>query len=327
MTELPFSIDLIQFLAENRTDFLTNVSLAFTFLGEIEGYVLLISVIYVTYDKSLALRLSVLTLLTMSLNHILKTLIMNPRPFISEGNFSERWAVSTAKAQELATEYSTPSGHAMAGSSFYSYLYSKAKSKYVQIALVMLILLTGLSRPYLGVHYLEDVLIGWVLGISIALVAVKYADRVSTLWGGFSHGRQVTIVASSSLILWLATRALSAGATTGQPYTFLSYTGFLTGIVVAYPLEMRRINFDPRSSTVFRKVLRSALSVGLVIGTLFLLDEGFGMVSDDSSLLGGLLRFVRYATAGIVGVFISPLVFVKLGLAEEAANSSEAGYR
>ena len=39
------------------------------------------------------------------------------------------------------------------------------------------------------------------------------------------------------------------------------------------------------------------------------------------------LVIVRYATAGIVGVFISPLVFVKLGLAEEAANSSEAGYR
>jgi len=114
VTELPFSIDLIRGLAENRSPFLTQVSLFFTFLGEIEGYVLLISLIYVTYDKKLAFRLAVLTLLTMSFNHVLKSLIMNPRPFISQGDFMDRWAVSAAKARELATEYSTPSGHAMA---------------------------------------------------------------------------------------------------------------------------------------------------------------------------------------------------------------------
>ena len=85
MAELPFSIDLIRALAENRTALLTQVSLFFTFLGEIEGYVFLISLLYVTYDKKLAFRLAVLTLLTMSLNHVLKSLIMNPRPFITSG--------------------------------------------------------------------------------------------------------------------------------------------------------------------------------------------------------------------------------------------------
>jgi membrane-associated phospholipid phosphatase len=239
VAELPFNIDLIRVLAEHRNGFLTQVSLFFTNLGEIEGYVFLISLLYVTYDKKLAIRLAVLTLLAMSLNHILKTLIMNPRPFISQGDFMDRWAVSAAKARELATEYSTPSGHAMAGATFYSYLYANVKSRTARIGFVMLILLTGLSRPYLGVHYLEDVLIGWVVGLAIALFAIRYADRISTLWGRFSYGKQVAIVTSSGLILWLATRELSAWTAAGQPYTFLSYMGLLTGIVVAQPLETR----------------------------------------------------------------------------------------
>jgi hypothetical protein len=64
MAELPFSIDLIRFLADTRTELLTKAFQFFTFLGEVEGYVLLITLIFVTYDKKLAYQLSVLTLVT-----------------------------------------------------------------------------------------------------------------------------------------------------------------------------------------------------------------------------------------------------------------------
>ncbi len=325
MAELPFSIDLIRSLAETRTDFLTRVFQFFTFLGEVEGYVLLIPLIYVTYDKKLAFRLSILTVISMSLNHLLKALIMNPRPFITEGSYSEKWAVSPAKAEELTTEYSTPSGHAMSGSSFYSYLYASVKNRRVRIASILLILLTGLSRPYLGVHYLEDVLLGWVLGTSLALLSIKYAENVGNLWSRFSHKQQIIIVGASSLLLWITTRALSDWSTDGQPVAFVGYTGFLMGIVVAYPLETKKVDFDPRSSTVSSKALRYALCVGMVMGTLLLLDEAFAAMSDDYSLLGYLLRYIRYAMAAIAGIYLGPLLFVKLGLAERLPGREEAG--
>jgi membrane-associated phospholipid phosphatase len=187
MGELPFSLELIRFLADNRIEPLTRFFQFFTFLGEVEGYVLLITLIYVAFDKQLAFRLAVLTLVTMSLNHLLKTLIMNPRPFIADGTYSQRWAVSADRAAELATEYSTPSGHAMAGAAFYSYLFAMVKKREVRIGCVLLILLIGLSRPYLGVHYLEDVLFGWVLGVSLALVAVRYSAGIARGWARFSH--------------------------------------------------------------------------------------------------------------------------------------------
>jgi len=322
LAELPFSLALIQYLADARTGFLTHFFQFFTFLGEVEGYVLLISLIYVTYDKRLGFRLSALTLVTMSLNHLLKTLIMNPRPFITEGSYAEKWAVSAEKAQELATEYSTPSGHAMAGSGFYSYLYASVKNRYVRTLSITLLLLTGLSRPYLGVHYLEDVLIGWALGLSIALLSVRYAESIGSLWNRFSYPQQLLIAAASSLVLWVFTRAQMGWSTEAQPLAFVGYAGFLTGIVAGYPVERRTVDFDPRSSTVARRALRYLLTVGLILGTLLILDEGFGAVSGDSSPLGYLLRYIRYTIAGIVATLLGPLLFVKLGLAERIPRGS-----
>ncbi|RJP74049.1 MAG: phosphatase PAP2 family protein [Candidatus Abyssobacteria bacterium SURF_17] len=316
MAELPFSLALIRFLADNRIDLLTILFQFFTFLGETEGYILVIALIYVMYDKKLAFRLSVLTLFMMSLNHFLKMLIRNPRPFISEGTYAEKWAVSAEKAQELATEYSTPSGHAMAGSAFYSYLYASAKNRYVRIIAILLLLLTGLSRPYLGVHYLEDVLIGWAIGITVTLIIIKYAENIHTVWSTCSYRQQVTIVVISSVMLWLITRVLTDWSIDGQPLAFVGYAGFLTGIVVAYPLETQKVNFDPRSSPALFKILRYVLSVGMVIGTLLLLDKAFTLISTDYSLLGYALRYIRYTIAGIVAMFLAPVLFVRLGLAE-----------
>ena len=316
MTELPFSIELIRFLADSRTELLTRAFQFFTFLGEVEGYVLLVTLIYVAYDKRLAYRLAVLTLVTMSLNHLLKMLIMNPRPFISDGTYSERWAVSPSKAEELATEYSTPSGHAMAGSAFYSYLFASVGNRPVRAACILLILLIGLSRPYLGVHYLEDVLIGWVLGAAIVLLSIRYAGRIAHLWRRFSHPQQIAIVAASSLVLWITTRVVGGWDVGDPPLAFVGYTGFLMGVVVAFPLEERATNFDPRSSAVWKTALRYLLCVGLVMGALMVLDQAFAAVSTDHSVLGTLLRYVRYALAGIAGIFLGPVLFVRLGLAE-----------
>jgi membrane-associated phospholipid phosphatase len=179
---MQFNSDLVQFFVDHRNVFLTKLFLAASFFGEVDCYVLIAILIYVMWDKKLAIRLSVVVLLTMSLNHILKIIIKNPRPFIREGTYLNKWAVSAANARELAAEYSTPSAHAMASSAFYSCLYAFIKNRYVRVVAVPTVILIGLSRPYLGVHYVEDILIGWAIGLSVALVAVKYAGQIGAVW-------------------------------------------------------------------------------------------------------------------------------------------------
>jgi undecaprenyl-diphosphatase len=74
----------------------------------------------------------------------------------------------------LEPGYSLPSGHATIGMCFYgAFIYlifrriRPSWGKHLSITgLMTLILLIGLSRVYLGVHYPSDVLAGWFLGFS-----------------------------------------------------------------------------------------------------------------------------------------------------------------
>ena len=81
--------------------------------------------------------------------------------------------------------YSFPSGHAMASLAFYGLLIyitkRLVKNKYLKILLITLniaiIILIGVSRVYLGVHYLSDVLTGYSISIIYLLITTKLLNK------------------------------------------------------------------------------------------------------------------------------------------------------
>ncbi len=316
---LPFNMPIMEFLSDHRTAALTSCFRSISDIGEVQGYILIATFIYVMFDKTLAVRLSILVTLTMGLNHILKIIIKNPRPFIREGTYLKKWAVSPDYVRDLATEYSTPSGHAMAAASFYSYLYSRVRNRYVRIVAVLAVLLIGLSRPYLGVHYVEDILLGWAIGLGVGLAAARYADAIGAGWERFSYGRQIGIAVTTSLLLWLATIAINGWRIDGQPRAFLGYMGTFTGIIIARPLELSLVNFDAGSGSLLSKITRYLLAVLLAFLTLKALGTAFHRIADDFSMVGHVLQYVRYTAVGFVVVFLAPLLFTKLRLAEKSA--------
>jgi membrane-associated phospholipid phosphatase len=317
---LPFNLQFVQFLADHRTAYLTHFLLATTLFGGAGCYILIAILIYVAWNKELAIRLSVLALLTMAINDILKMAIKNPRPFIREGNWLKEWAVSPKDAAQIAAQYSTPSGHAMGSSAFYSYLFACIHHRAVRIITAAAIVLIGFSRPYLGVHYGEDVLIGWAFGLTMAAVSVRYGDAIASAWNRLSYAQQIALTVAGSLALWLLAVLLNGRHIAGQPCDVLRYAGFLTGIVIARPLEMSKVNFDPRSSSMLAKMLRYLLSLGMVAYTLIFLGAVFGMVTDRSSMIWDLFEYIRMSAAGFVAIFVAPLLFTRMGWAERATR-------
>ena len=111
------------------------------------------------------------TILTIITNQVIKRLIRRPRPnhirLIKEGGFSY------------------PSGHAMISLALYGFLIylvmKKIKNKYLKISLITLlifiILLVGISRVYLGVHYPTDIISGYLLSISIIITVKNYYKK------------------------------------------------------------------------------------------------------------------------------------------------------
>lgn len=83
------------------------------------------------------------------------------------------------------TGYSFPSGHAMVSMAFYGLLiyiiHKKVKNKSLKILLITLnitiIILVGISRIYLGVHYLSDVITGYLISIVYLLVLIKLLKK------------------------------------------------------------------------------------------------------------------------------------------------------
>jgi hypothetical protein len=257
-----------------------------------------------------------LLLLTSLLNNVLKLVIKNPRPFVREGTYLKKWAVPVQDANQLAMEYSTPSGHAMSASSFYSYLYKWSRDRYFRAFAVIAIFLIGLSRAYLGVHFVEDVVLGWAVGLACALAFFKYLPRLGVMWNELSYWKQIGIALAGSLALWFLSVALNGGHTDGQPLESLTRAGFLTGIVIGRPLELRIVNFDPESSTSAARMLRFLLTIALVTGTMLSLNLGFGGASSRLAWPGILLQYLRPAAAAFVGIFIAPWLFTKTGLAK-----------
>jgi membrane-associated phospholipid phosphatase len=313
--DLRFNMTVMEWLANHRQPWLTLLMQAASFMGEVEGYILICTLIYVAFDKTLAVRLALLVTLTMSLNHILKILIKNPRPFIREGDYLRKWAVSADYARDLAIEYSTPSGHAMAGASFYTFLYSAVCSPYVRTAAVLAALSIGLCRPYLGVHYVEDILLGWAIGLCIGLFALRNVERIEKAWNRLKYEWQITIAVIATIALWAATVALNGWRIDSQPRAFMGYAGVITGIVIARPLELRLIDFDPRTGSILFKVERYLISVLLALLTLKTLGRLFVDIADNYSLTGYVLQYIRYSAVSVVSLFVAPWIFTRAGLA------------
>ncbi len=85
--------------------------------------------------------------------------------------------------------YSFPSGHALGAFCFYSMLAHEINSvagrrrlhSVIWLIAVLMVILIGFSRIYLGVHYPSDVVAGYVAG-AVWLIAMIFAEREFPKW-------------------------------------------------------------------------------------------------------------------------------------------------
>ena len=157
------------YILKIRGDYLTSF---FNLVTEFGGatFLLAISVLSVLILKSK--KISILLLINLAsaflLNETVKSIFMRERPtginLISE------------------TGYSFPSGHSMVSLAFYGliiYLILKNNSnKIIKIITpiigLVLVILIGFSRIYLGVHYFSDVITGFLLGTIYLILFINF---------------------------------------------------------------------------------------------------------------------------------------------------------
>lgn len=148
---------------------MTSIMMFISFLGSaITLIVLSIAFIVLLKNKKYSKFIILNLCLVFILNRILKLIIARPRPEVIK--------------IVLEKGYSFPSGHAMVSTGFYGFLiylaYKNIKDKKIKypliIVLSLLILLIGISRIYLGVHYATDVIGGFIIGVIYLVLFIKY---------------------------------------------------------------------------------------------------------------------------------------------------------
>lgn len=276
-------------------------------MGGVEGYLLVIALIYTVFNKTLAIRASVVLMFTMVVNHLLKSIIQNPRPFTVDGIHQEMWAVSSSRAAELAAEFSTPSGHAMAAAAFYAYLVTQVESVLARIVMIGAIVLIGLSRPFLGVHYVEDILLGWVLGVAFAVFSSYWLDTLWRFWCSMNLAARLAIVATFSFFVWLATLLITNMQASELPTEFVSVLGFLSAVLVVVPIEADKIGYQTAQSGVTKKWLGFGAMIGILAASLF----GLGSITVEPGICETVWRYLRYSLIGSIGMLCVPWLLVK----------------
>lgn len=123
-------------------------------------------------NKRIAISVVSNLVLIALLNNILKLIVRRARP--------------TGFRLIAETGYSFPSGHSMVSMAFYGYLiyliYKNVRNKKLRWTLItcfsLLILIIGMSRIYLGVHYTTDVFAGFLFSLGYLVIYTKLTDPI-----------------------------------------------------------------------------------------------------------------------------------------------------
>lgn len=293
---MPAGADVLVAIQNFRNGFLDAVMTAATYMGKEQFYILFLPVLYWCVNKGLGRGLAAVFLLSEYLNGFFKDLFAIPRPY----DFDPR---ITTPAPE--TSFAFPSSHAQGALVVWGFVASWARRQWMWVLATLLILLISFSRMYLGVHFPQDVLGGWVVGATV--LAVYYLAR-----------------RTARTRAWRVPLAVQAGAAVLIPVAlFLAHpsesaamvTGVASGILLGFILEARTVGFHAGGSWPSR-VLR--LVVGLI--PLLVLYFGLKMVFPE----GDVFRFLRYGLVGLWAGWLAPWMFVRLGLANRESGTGEA---
>lgn len=299
-----WGIDLILAVQAFSNSALDAFFKAITFLGNREGYLLILTAVFWSVDRRWGMRLLLLTMFSSWGNEALKSLLDLPRP-------------DPTLVRQLVSEasFGFPSNHAQTGGVvLWGYLASRVRRGWFTALAVLMALLVGFSRVYLGIHFPQDVLGGWLLGGLALLLWLRYEDRLAAALHRLAPTSYAVVVGLLAVALLLLLPADAQGRYPNE--TGGTLAGIISGALLGWRWMQQRARFNAHGPLHLR-LARYALGMLLVGGLYFggaLLPERHPWALDVA------LRVVRYGLVGLAAAWLAPALFLRLHLAAFAKN-------
>ena len=158
----------ISWVVNLRTPYLTPLFEFFTWLGYRDFLFMFIPFVYWCFDRKIFGRLVVIVFFTAIINSLLKDIFQDPRPDFSLN--IDPWLQTEAS-------FGFPSGHTQIAVVIWLYIALVAKNSIIRTVSILFLLGVPLSRIYLGVHDIGDVLGGMIFGlITLYLASIVYKN-------------------------------------------------------------------------------------------------------------------------------------------------------
>jgi membrane-associated phospholipid phosphatase len=318
-------LQIIQWF-QNLGAWLTPVMKLFTFLGNEQFYLLVAPAILWCIDATLGLRVGLYLMINGMVNAAIKIAIHGPRPY---------WISNQIKALGSAeNSFGVPSGHAQNAVVVWGTLAESIRKKLAWAIAIIIMIMIGLSRIYLAVHFPHDVLIGWILGIIMLWVLLFFEKPVANWIKQFNLWIQLILIFLFSLFLiliviiakislrgwslpmdWISNAHLAfpteAELNPLSLHNFLSSPGAFFGLAAGWLWISKAGGFTTKDFW-WKLILRYILGL---VGVL-VLYMGLGtLFPETETILAYILRYIRYALIGFWISGFAPWIFVKLKLA------------
>lgn len=282
-------------------------------IGSEIGIMVLLATVYWSISVRHGRRLLLIVLGSQIVSNIFKIAFARPRPF--------HVAPGRIEALGESGEFGIPSGHTIFGSVSGLWLIDTLRRRWVTILAVVYTVAMGLSRMVHGVHFPQDVLLGWILGFVYYGMYVAIERRVTRpLWSAPSAVALGTIAAGTVVLFFVA---LALNGEFEARKGVLSVVGALSGALVGLVVDTRRIRFSTAGS-LSRRLLRPAVGLPLLAAVYFGAAELYHLIVGDTESAGALVLYVlRYAVVGFAATALIPAVLCRLGLA--AGRQTVAG--
>ena len=296
---------------------------AFTFLGSELFFLLVMPALYWCIDPVFGFRAGMMLVISGGLNSILKMFLHTPRPY---------WVDSRVQALSSETSFGLPSGHSQNSAAIWGMVANGTHKRSAMFIAILVVFFIGFSRIFLGVHFLHDVLTGWLVGILIIIAYLKIEKPVAAWLKVKSPGFQILMAFLFSLFIiglgylaritsrnwtipgdWLM-NAVAAGADEPDPFNLegiITIAGVSFGFLAGFAWYRAKHGIYTINCPRFKRLLR--YGVGLV--GIFALYFGLKLIFPEEPLfLGIVLRYLRYALIGAWVTLFAPWVFTRLKL-------------
>jgi membrane-associated phospholipid phosphatase len=167
----------------------------FDFLDSMQWYFIVISVLTLGLHPRYGVRLATLFGLNSGLNEAVKLACHLPRPY---------WVSDAVTAYSSGSSFGFPSGAAMYGAAMYGYIAVVIRKWWVVLVCIIMLLTAGISRFLLGIHFVLDVLGGWILGFLLLAVFLLAMPRAEAFAARISRPARIALfvgVAAVPLLL------------------------------------------------------------------------------------------------------------------------------